>query len=359
MQFFYDISILPLLNMALILALLTLFSTHLYIKTGIKTDLYLAISFGIIFLLPLTIYTANGEVEFWSRPYHLAGLSSLLTILAVYWLAEKRTLSERLPLIILTAFIALLTLLPSFIGGLAFGLAYLIYSIWLFYRRQQGYDSELIRSLFFMVIAVCVLLGQITQSLAFIFLYSLVLLSLLIYETLRYFDRVVLLVRNAGISSITDNLTGLFNKSYLLKKTAQLVQRKVPISIIFADIDNFKSLNDTKGHEYGDIILREVGGMLKEVLNNKGLSCRFGGEEMVGIVTNGDANKLAEIFRERVEKEIGVTVSVGVAHSNELTQEPLEDLHNRTIKKADFRMYAAKNNGKNRVVLDDSLISKI
>lgn len=116
MQIFYDISILPLLNMALILALLTLFSIHLYIKTGIKTDLYLAISFGIIFLLPLTLYTANGEVEFWSRPYHLAGLSILLTILAVYWLAEKRTLSERLPLMILTAIIALITLIPSFIG---------------------------------------------------------------------------------------------------------------------------------------------------------------------------------------------------------------------------------------------------
>lgn len=98
------------------------------------------------------------------------------------------------------------------------------------------------------------------------------------------------------MNSIKDPLTNLYNKGFLFRKTEQLIKQQ-PISIIFIDIDNFKTLNDTKGHDYGDQVLCQVGMVLKEVLENKGYFCRFGGEEMVGILIDGNAIKVAEQYR--------------------------------------------------------------
>lgn len=76
----------------------------------------------------------------------------------------------------------------------------------------------------------------------------------MLIETRYYFVRVAKLMRNAGMNSIKDPLTNLYNKGFLFRKTEQLIKQQ-PISIIFIDIDNFKTLNDTKGHDYGDQVL--------------------------------------------------------------------------------------------------------
>lgn len=356
----YEISMLPLLNIATILVLLTVFTTHMYIKTNIKTDLHLACSFGLISLLPFTLYkstnTLSANVDFWSKSYHVAGLIVLLTTLAIYWLAEKRMLSERLPLIVITVIIAFTIVLPETLAGVAFALAFFVFAIWLYYQAAKGFKFELVRIVFYVLIPLTVLGGIIFTSNAFALLYSLFILGLLIYETLRYFDRIVSLLRNAGINSLTDSLTGLFNKGYLLKKVEQLVSHQ-EISIIFCDIDNFKKLNDMKGHDFGDSVLVNTGKAMKEVIGNNGFVCRYGGEEIVSIVVSGDAVRFAEQLRERVEKEVKITVSVGVASSKELQGQGLERLGLRTIKKADERMYKAKTSGKNKVVsnVEDNL----
>lgn len=355
MQITYEISMLPLLNITVILVLLTVFTTHMYIKTNIRTDLHLACSFALISLLPLTLYRSinslSTHVAFWSKPYHVAGLVVLLTTLVIYWLAEKRELSERLPLIVITVIIAFSIVLPEILSGITFAITFLLFGIWQYYQAIKGYKLEIVRIIFYITIAFTTIVGIVFISNAFAFVYSLLILGLLLYETLRYFDRVVTLLRNAGINSITDSLTGLFNKGFLMKKVEQLVNRQ-DINIIFSDIDNFKILNDTKGHDYGDKVLINVGKLMKEVMGNNALICRYGGEEMVAIVISGDAVKLAEQFRERVEKELKVTVSIGVASSKEL--QGLERLGMRTITCADKRMYIAKNTGKNKVINIDS-----
>lgn len=356
MNVVYDISIIPLLHISLIVLLLAIFSVNIYLKTNIKTDLYLAICFGLIFILPLSIYSANGyeRIRFWSSPYHIAALTVLLTMLVVHWLVEKRSLQECLPLILLTGIIGFAIIIPSIISVFICAAAFIFYAIWLFYRSKN--NGEFVRIIFFIAMGICIAIGQIALSKPFIFLYSLTLLSLLVYESLRYLNRVVLLMKNAGINSITDPLTGLFNRGYLLKKSEQLIKRNGLLNVIFIDIDDFKQLNDTRGHDYGDFILIQVSTILRDLLKDKGYACRFGGEEMVGLILTGDMKslkKIAENFRERVKQKVGVTVSVGIASSIELASEPDEDLHLRTIKKADERMYFAKINGKNRVVSED------
>lgn len=356
MQLTYAISMLPLLNIAIILILLTVFATHMYLKTHIRTDLHLALSLGLISLLPLMLFgsTANiGEkLDFWSKSYHVAGLTVLLAMLAISWLAEKKEFSERLPIIVVTIVVAGSVVLPEVVAGIVFALSLTFSSLWLYLQATKGYKFEYIRLILFTVIAISVIGGSLFFSGAFAFLYSLLVLTLLIYETLRYFERVVFLLRSAGINSITDSLTGLFNKGFLSKKVEQLVQRG-DISIIFCDIDNFKNINDKKGHEYGDKVLVSVGKVMKRIVNDSGFVCRAGGEEIVCIIVSGDAIKIAEKIRSSIESEVNVTVSVGVANSKELSGQSLDQLGQRTIKKADLRMYIAKTSGKNRVVYTD------
>lgn len=167
-----------------------------------------------------------------------------------------------------------------------------------------------------------------------------------------FFSRVVDMVESVTLSAVSDGLTTLFNKSYFLRKLDSLVEANAVYAIVFSDIDNFKTLNDTHGHHIGDEILNLTGRIMKEVFRNTGIAARYGGEEMVAAITNADADVaiLAELFRSRVEEEskpiAPVTVSVGVFYSQEgLTPRELLD-------KADTAMYEAKKMGKNRVVIN-------
>lgn len=160
------------------------------------------------------------------------------------------------------------------------------------------------------------------------------------------FERIVELMQASYQSAITDGLTGLFNRRYLLKRAAQYVNYGHPVAVVFSDIDNFKQLNDTQGHQAGDEALRKVARILLEESEEIGMAGRFGGEEMVVLLTDSsvDPGALAEKVRSRVEAEAGVTVSVGYAKSRKgMTAE-------QVVAQADQAMYAAKMTGKNKVV---------
>lgn len=160
------------------------------------------------------------------------------------------------------------------------------------------------------------------------------------------FERVVELLQSSYTNSITDGLTGLYNRRYFVNRVNQYVNSGTKISIIFADIDNFKKLNDIKGHQKGDEALQQVAQIMKETVDDIGICGRYGGEEIVVLVTdlNTPTGELAEEIRKRVEKEAGVTISVGYSKLLQgLTAEQL-------IKQADEAMYKAKSTGKNKVV---------
>jgi diguanylate cyclase (GGDEF)-like protein len=162
--------------------------------------------------------------------------------------------------------------------------------------------------------------------------------------------------------SSTDGLTGLSNHRHFQQAlgvmVAQAYLEGVGLAVILLDIDHFKSVNDTHGHLFGDLVLREIGYLLRRSLPESGLAARYGGEEMVVLLKGSDAQRapeLAEQIRAAIaEHEIldynagnrlQVTVSLGVA-CYELGQGK-----NRLIARADEALYCSKRQGRNRVTV--------
>jgi two-component system cell cycle response regulator len=163
--------------------------------------------------------------------------------------------------------------------------------------------------------------------------------------------------------AVTDDLTGLYNRRYfdrhlnVLLGKAQEQERNLAVMIL--DIDHFKLVNDTYGHDAGDVVLREFSARVKRNIRGVDLACRFGGEEFVVLMPDTDVSN-AELVAERVRRAVGekafdingqrpltVTVSVGVS-LNESQADTPESL----IKRADLALYRAKREGRNRVILD-------
>ncbi len=158
-----------------------------------------------------------------------------------------------------------------------------------------------------------------------------------------------------------DDTTGIYNKKYLkirLKKEFARARRHgLPLSAIFIDLDDFKSINDTYGHIMGDWLLKEVASVLEGLCRSEDMLVRFGGEEFVVLMsdTSGpEAVVLAERIRKKVEGhrflrediEISVSVSIGVSALNNGDFEYVNDPE-ELICMADRAMYAVKQNGKN------------
>lgn len=159
--------------------------------------------------------------------------------------------------------------------------------------------------------------------------------------------------------SIIDPLTQLYNRRYLdevLKRELARSQRSgVPLSVLILDLDHFKRINDTFGHEGGDAILRKVALTLREGIRTGDVACRMGGEEMVVLlaecgvdnaVKRADALRLAiaggDVLHEG--KRIGATASIGVASYPEHGSNMQALVH-----AADLALYEAKHDGRNCV----------
>lgn len=161
--------------------------------------------------------------------------------------------------------------------------------------------------------------------------------------------------------AVTDPLTGLHNRRYMNGQLEALVARANrggdPVAVLVLDIDHFKSVNDSFGHDAGDEVLREFSVRLATNVRAVDLPCRFGGEEFVVVMpgtTLEDAHRIAERIRRDVGaspfrilggEPLGITVSVGVAATVGGADTPAS-----VLKRADEGVYEAKNSGRNRVV---------
>lgn len=163
--------------------------------------------------------------------------------------------------------------------------------------------------------------------------------------------------------SITDGLTGLYTQSYFKERLKEEVKRarsnKVPLSVAIVDIDFFKKINDTYGHQAGDVILRQVAALLRGRFRETDLLSRYGGEEFGVIMLHTDdeeAKNVLEEIRKSIEKErfflpiesyhpiqVKITVSIGFAELEKSSASIEEEL----IKKADKALYSAKKAGRN------------
>ncbi|QCI68201.1 PleD family two-component system response regulator [Phreatobacter stygius] len=180
----------------------------------------------------------------------------------------------------------------------------------------------------------------------------------------RYTERLRDNVQQSMEMAITDGLTGLHNRRYMERHLGTLVeqaaQRGKPLSVLILDIDFFKSVNDTHGHDAGDEVLREFAARVRKNVRGIDLACRLGGEEFVVIMPDTDAGVasiVAERIRARVAGEpfpiqkgaraIDITVSIGMAQ-----RQPSDEGPDVLVKRADQALYRAKRDGRNRVVLD-------
>jgi two-component system cell cycle response regulator len=161
--------------------------------------------------------------------------------------------------------------------------------------------------------------------------------------------------------AIIDPLTGLHNRRYMeshLKTlVAQSIQAERPLSVLIADIDHFKAVNDTWGHDIGDKVLREFAMRFRSNIRGVDLACRLGGEEFLSIMPDTDmygALNVGERVRACVaglpfdtvaSGSLQVTASVGVA-----TLQGRFDTPETLFKRADEALYAAKREGRNRVI---------
>ncbi len=165
--------------------------------------------------------------------------------------------------------------------------------------------------------------------------------------------------------SHTDPITNLWNHRFFQEQLSREIQiaseKEIPISLIMLDLDNFKSLNDTYGHQIGDSVLMEIALILKDSCREIDFACRYGGEEFAIILPQTNEKQgyaIAERIRKKIEqhafvqkKDIGsipITISVGISSlSGWVTTK--EDL----ITAADKAMYKAKFGGKNQTALSD------
>ena len=179
----------------------------------------------------------------------------------------------------------------------------------------------------------------------------------------RYTDHLRDNVQNSIEMAITDALTGLHNRRYMESHLATLAEqassRGKPLALMILDIDYFKAVNDSYGHDAGDDVLREFAVRIRKSIRGIDLACRYGGEEFVIVMPETDlhvAGMVAERLRRSIAgepfaiskgaKRIDVTISIGLS-----TLERKGEAVDHLLKRADTALYRAKNDGRNRVVL--------
>ncbi len=182
-----------------------------------------------------------------------------------------------------------------------------------------------------------------------------------------YLDSLRHNVRESVTMAMTDSLTGLHNRRYLDRHLTGLVRKAVlrgtPLCICVLDIDHFKCVNDTYGHSVGDEVLRDFADRISRNLRGMDLAARFGGEEFVVVLPDTGVER-ARMVADRILDEVGgelvpigsepghvrVTTSIGVAGLVTGKETPRE-----LIDAADAALYAAKGQGRNQVVLADTI----
>lgn len=177
---------------------------------------------------------------------------------------------------------------------------------------------------------------------------------LIVQETTEATAQYENLIRDA----YTDTLTKLFNRRKFFLETSKILDPVQPplYSVLTLDIDHFKKINDTYGHDAGDDILKCISGLCSSLLRQTDIFARFGGEEFTAFLPEADSKAAATIgerMRETIEKtfikyngyEINCTISIGV-----YTPLEHEDL-SAALQKCDESLYHAKNSGRNIVCL--------
>ncbi|MCL2159074.1 MAG: GGDEF domain-containing protein, partial [Oscillospiraceae bacterium] len=162
-----------------------------------------------------------------------------------------------------------------------------------------------------------------------------------------------------------DSLTGIFNRQHFIGYSNTLIERarrhQENCYLLYIDIDNFKKINDTYGHDTGDKVLVEAATRIKAIIRFSDLFARYGGEEFIIFMTGTDdigANKAADRLRmsicaqkfEYEKADLEVSVSVGISKIIDFAMEKaIQNSMEKAINDASDALYTAKKDGRNRV----------
>lgn len=163
--------------------------------------------------------------------------------------------------------------------------------------------------------------------------------------------------------AVQDRMLDVFRREYAMERLEEefrhVAAGSAELSLIMIDLDKFKNVNDTYGHDAGDIVLKEVCAAIKPLIGTADTFARFGGEEFCVLTSSSlqDALALAERIRRAVEQTsieyegnpIPVTVSLGLANARESVDSKQLASAQELIRLADHRLYQSKNGGRNRV----------
>ncbi len=164
--------------------------------------------------------------------------------------------------------------------------------------------------------------------------------------------------------ALRDPLTGLYNRHFFDETISRefngCARAAAPIGLLFVDVDHFKRLNDTYGHQYGDEVLQRIAKIFSDSIRSSDIVARYGGEEFVILVkqpTEKGLERIAERIREQIAHEpfecqktrVSVTVSLGAALT--IPDRQGSDSHRELIAAADECLYQSKHSGRNRVTI--------
>ncbi len=181
--------------------------------------------------------------------------------------------------------------------------------------------------------------STLTKVIVFITLFSFFIIFLLtLFITKKIF-------RLAEI----DELTGIFNRKYFLNYYQEMDMKKLHEHTLFIfDIDKFKQVNDSYGHNNGDLAIRHVAQLAKSTLGNQAVVARWGGDEFIGLLPTDKAFTLLDMLRKKVADEDSsdygkITISIGIADTGKY-----QNFHD-TLDSADSALYLSKAKGRNRI----------
>lgn len=232
-------------------------------------------------------------------------------------------------------------------------------------HKSQGYKIGDIRG----GISVDIPLGDLDQKMktnkviitVLLIITVVILLFILYFLVWKLVSRLQESQKQLKQLSVTDELTGLRNRRYIMERLEDEFQRArrsgKPMGLIMLDLDHFKQINDLHGHQFGDLVLKAVASRMRSSIREYDLIGRVGGEEFFIVSpeaeveeTCGIAERIRELIREEAisdgKKEVTVTISAGVTMLKE---------HDRDIdvlfSRADSALYRAKQQGRDRVVV--------
>ncbi len=177
----------------------------------------------------------------------------------------------------------------------------------------------------------------------------------------RYTEQLRSSVKATIELAVTDSLTGLYNRRYLETHLSQLIEHSMnrgkALSVISIDVDYFKAINDTFGHDSGDEVLKELANRIRQLTRSIDLNCRVGGEEFI-LVLPGTDNVSAERIAERLRRAVagksfpnanGAPIQVTISAGLSSLKGPDDSLAS-LLKRADVALYQAKSEGRNRII---------